>query len=471
MFNRLPIYSRPKEPAIGRPTLTSSTNDSVIPSLNTQPHTIDLNGRIRNPSPALGPSSGNVGLHFDRDREFPPTPIASALENEPQVQKQRAPPRRPPRPEEPWFPSPSYPQRNESLATVRAPSPPIVQPNPPAIRKFNVARKPAPAPDVFDGSRARTGFAGTTISAGSAHTAPKASGFANLKEKLRRPSNARLSPSSGSDSDHEDFPPHLRGTGGIQTSAEVYDSDEPKTIKPTNLVSIDDWLTDREGLHKRSTMSTIATSRDIPSSREFLPIPEPTVPLVPAHFLSTSPPRSQMHPVAPHFKARVDVPFTAQLAGGGCGGVRHQNHPVRRDAPPRRDISAPPHTSSTHLPRKSSAPTPSPPSPPIEEKPKDRIARLEDEQESLEERKRALKKEIKELEMLLPPNPTSHNRGTREEMKEQMEILNNAVADVDKELHDLGMKLHRAYRRFEERSGKEGPTHLWISRVVTKGEK
>lgn len=518
MFNRLPIYSRPKEPAIGstigRPVLTSSTNSGLVnPSLRQRSQTVDLDGRPRNPSPALGPSSGNIGFQDPNDY-LPATSIAKALEDEPQRPSKRVPPRRPPRPDEPRpitphetaprAESPAYAPpigNREREERSRAPSPNAGFPHTlrtatPPVKKFNVMRKPAPAPDpVFDGTRGGlTGTTITAITAGNPHS--KSGGFANLREKVvgrRRPSNARLSPTSDSDSDYERVDDFYGNGKVVEIPPE---EGVPKYVKPPNLVSIDDWLTDREGLHKRSnTASTVATRRSrapgkqeegdkrAPPPGEFLPVPEPTMPLIPAHFLprSSSSSPAPMYAAAPRSMAQVEAPppsastkFTVRQESLAH---HHKNvHSIRRDDPQparhRAQHALPPRKDSVPAQLRQQEPSPAPPAPePAKpEQPKDRVQRLEEEQESLEKRKRDLKKEIHNLEQLLPPNITTHPRGTKEELMEQLEILNRAVADVDKDLYEVGMRLHRAYRRYEKTHGTEGPTHLWISRVMARKE-
>lgn len=54
MFNRLPIYTRPKEPAIGYPVLTESTNTNLTG------HIIGLDGKPI-PAPIIGGNPYNVG--------------------------------------------------------------------------------------------------------------------------------------------------------------------------------------------------------------------------------------------------------------------------------------------------------------------------------------------------------------------------------------------------------------------------
>jgi len=98
--------------------------------------------------------------------------------------------------------------------------------------------------------------------------------------------------------------------------------------------------------------------------------------------------------------------------------------------------------------------------------PTDLISRLEHEQERLETRKRELRKEVYELEIVLPPNPCSLKLEVREQLKSRLEELHGEYADAEKAAHDTGLKLYRAYRRTDKKNGVDGPTHLWVSRVT-----
>ncbi|TGZ81404.1 hypothetical protein EX30DRAFT_363783 [Ascodesmis nigricans] len=523
MFNRLPIYTRPKEPAIGgisRPVLQSSTNEDVINSLGSLTlQTYDLNGRPRNTSSALGPGSESAPSH---DRHgYSPTSLVRALEDEPQ----RRVPRRPVRPDEPrattpqsitpraqspiYNPQITHRPREDSLSSATFPH--TLRSNSPPAKKFNVTRKPAPPMDggIYDGIRPGGGFTGTTITAitGGANQQPKSGGFANLKDKVvgrtRRPSRASPTTDSDSEYDRNDW------SNGNKMLEIPSDDEATISVKPPNMMLIDEWLSDREKLHKRSTISTVATrqSRADNNDRtgvppgEFLPIPEPTMPLIPAHFLprssskqppTSSKPTSRPSPPPPQPFSRPPPSMAQVEAPPPSAPPATSRHQVSRDAPHHsnnyRDITPtrrevhqqpspsplPPRTDSRPKPP-SKPPTPPPaklPTPPPSEppQPKDRVQLLEEQQTALELHKHNLKKEIHNLEQLLPPNITSHPRGTKEEMMEQMEILNRAVADVEKELYEVGMKLHRAYRRYEKTTGSEGPTHLWISRVMARKE-
>jgi len=79
-------------------------------------------------------------------------------------------------------------------------------------------------------------------------------------------------------------------------------------------------------------------------------------------------------------------------------------------------------------------------------------------------------KKIWELEQALDPtgsNPLSQTYLKRSDIKEMIEKKNEELASIEKEIHDIGMLIHRAWRR-RCRNGEEGPTHLWIHNIIAK---
>lgn len=53
----------------------------------------------------------------------------------------------------------------------------------------------------------------------------------------------------------------------------------------------------------------------------------------------------------------------------------------------------------------------------------------------------------------------------REAEKQKVEALKEELAEVQREEYDLGLKLHRAYKRLDKDAEFE-PTTLWVRRVT-----
>lgn len=293
------------------------------------------------------------------------------------------------------------------------------------LKRENVARKPTPTSSVFSLSakssseaiRSQHSRERSTTPDREYVTTPKSRGFglgSVVKEKVA----ARRKPVDNVSTGEAMDP--------LGASSPV------AAVKPPNFVSIDDWLDsrEREGLHRRSnTVTTVASqaSRHDPPHRlhlrqsTFAPLPTPHE-LAPAEGIPQLPTISQQYTQT---------------------------------------------TPKTPPPLISSRPRPPPPRAPprADQPPRDHLEQLEYEQEQLEVRKSNIRREIWDLEQLLPPNPSTHNPIARKDMTKRLEELVPELADVEKEIHETGMKLHRAWRRRDKNMGSEGPTHLWVSRV------
>jgi hypothetical protein len=93
-------------------------------------------------------------------------------------------------------------------------------------------------------------------------------------------------------------------------------------------------------------------------------------------------------------------------------------------------------------------------------------ARLED----LANRKQNVQRGIHQMTELMPAD-VGINRNSvvlkrREEEKRKVEILRNEEADIRREEHELGLKLHRAWKRMDQQAIYE-PTSLWVRRVAS----
>lgn len=62
---------------------------------------------------------------------------------------------------------------------------------------------------------------------------------------------------------------------------------------------------------------------------------------------------------------------------------------------------------------------------------------------------------------------TDEVRLKREEEKRKVEGLKEEEADVRRQEHELGLRLHRAYKRRDKEAVYE-PTVLWVRRVTTE---
>lgn len=107
-----------------------------------------------------------------------------------------------------------------------------------------------------------------------------------------------------------------------------------------------------------------------------------------------------------------------------------------------------------------------PPCPP-EKQLEERIAELEARRDSLTARKNNINTVIHELTQVIQPSSIAYDLAVRDEIRKTVASLNNELAEIQKEEHEVGMKLVRAWRRRDERDNNGGGSTLWVRRVTT----
>lgn len=170
-------------------------------------------------------------------------------------------------------------------------------------------------------------------------------------------------------------------------------------------------------------------------------------------------------------------------AGANSAGINAQNSPprVRKEAPKGPREQAPKDNRSLLGLRNDSTNTSRPasilsvdkalPAAPPElsaETTKDRVAMLNAQLQSLGNRRININKSIKQMTELMPQDnllATPEVMRKREMEKRKVDDLQQELADVQREEHELGMKLHRAYKRLDRQADYE-PTTLWVRRAT-----
>ena len=125
--------------------------------------------------------------------------------------------------------------------------------------------------------------------------------------------------------------------------------------------------------------------------------------------------------------------------------------------PPPSELGKPTQTPEGH--RK-----PLPKSPP-ETKATSRISSLEAKLDDLHQRRKNLHTVIHELTNVVQPSSIAYDMASRQEIKKTVEGLSRELAEVVKDEHDTGLRLHRALKRDDEFAAYE-PTSIWVRRVT-----
>ncbi|KAK8082022.1 hypothetical protein PG996_000803 [Apiospora saccharicola] len=105
---------------------------------------------------------------------------------------------------------------------------------------------------------------------------------------------------------------------------------------------------------------------------------------------------------------------------------------------------------------------------PPEESARDRVSQLNAMLKSLGNRRININQAIRQMTELMPTDNLLASDAViakREAEKRKVEVLRDELADVQREEYELGLKLHRAYKRMDREAEYE-PTGLWVRRVT-----
>jgi hypothetical protein len=108
------------------------------------------------------------------------------------------------------------------------------------------------------------------------------------------------------------------------------------------------------------------------------------------------------------------------------------------------------------------------PQSPAEASSHDLITALQAQIDNLQHRRNNIAKSIRQMTELMPQDNlviTQEVRRKREDEKRKVEGLREEEADIRREEHELGLRLHRAYKRKDKEAVYE-PTGLWVRRVT-----
>ena len=102
---------------------------------------------------------------------------------------------------------------------------------------------------------------------------------------------------------------------------------------------------------------------------------------------------------------------------------------------------------------------------PPESKATSRISSLQAKLDDLHQRRKNLHTVIHELTNVVQPSSIAYDMASRQEIKKTAEGLSRELAEIVKDEHDTGLKLHRALKRDDEFAAYE-PTSIWVRRVT-----
>ncbi|RAL15532.1 uncharacterized protein BO97DRAFT_432094 [Aspergillus homomorphus CBS 101889] len=96
-----------------------------------------------------------------------------------------------------------------------------------------------------------------------------------------------------------------------------------------------------------------------------------------------------------------------------------------------------------------------------------RIDALEARKETLARRKANINTIIYELTQAIQPSSVAYDMAARDEVKKTVASLENELAEIKREEHEIGVKLLKAWKKRDELDGCSGGSGLWVSRVTS----
>jgi hypothetical protein len=107
------------------------------------------------------------------------------------------------------------------------------------------------------------------------------------------------------------------------------------------------------------------------------------------------------------------------------------------------------------------------PAPPTTLSASDHIAVLESQMEDLRIRRNNVYRLLNDLNNAAPPNPliTDYKRARLAEQRKR--TFEDELSDIKRVEHDVGMKLHRAWKKREREDPNQGGSAIWIRRVTS----
>ncbi|CAG8882906.1 unnamed protein product [Penicillium egyptiacum] len=109
------------------------------------------------------------------------------------------------------------------------------------------------------------------------------------------------------------------------------------------------------------------------------------------------------------------------------------------------------------------------PSPPAEIQldAKGRIEAMEAKKDDLTQRRFSLEALVLELRKVIQPTSVVYDLAAKAEAQKSIKGIEDEIADIKKEEHDLGMKISRAWRRLDEKENSGDGNNLWVKRVTS----
>ncbi|KAJ6166682.1 hypothetical protein N7470_002129 [Penicillium chermesinum] len=101
--------------------------------------------------------------------------------------------------------------------------------------------------------------------------------------------------------------------------------------------------------------------------------------------------------------------------------------------------------------------------------PQSRIRIMEAKRRELKKRRMSLETLVNELTRAIQPGPgaLSYDMAAKAEVKKSLQSMESEIAEIKREEHEIGFKLSRAWKRWDEQENNGDGSNLWIKRVTS----
>ena len=255
------------------------------------------------------------------------------------------------------------------------------------------------------------------------------------------PPNLPQQPSPKAPSARDQRPPWKPRTSSLPNDSPV--EDESSVIESRFRANLQNMTIPEEPKSHFST-TTYATT-----AYQESPLQTPGVPSHSPSGLSTAPTPDSI------LNRRRPIPFS--------GGTKPPRKPTASDIPAA--TSQPTYVSASPTTPDSDKRSKILPKAPIGQPKVDQVQTLQAKQDALRRRKHNIETVIRELTDVVQPSSIAYDKASRQEIKRTVEQLKSELAEVVKDEHETGLKLHRAWKRHEDYADFE-PTSIWVRRVT-----
>ncbi|KAI1177585.1 hypothetical protein F4777DRAFT_587197 [Nemania sp. FL0916] len=324
------------------------------------------------------------------------------------------------------------------------------QPQSPDIGLDSPSAYPTPPPFSEDEIRIKQSRARDPTATAFAHAPP-----------LRIPSNDKAIRRKPARAPSGQYPesPRFSEHDVASHQAPISDPAEEWTQPPSRF-SITTYATSNHTSSRRGSIDEDAPPLPAPSRLDTPTIPEVSI-LSRGRPIASKNDQSPRSPPAEPVKINLDSSFyTTRPVATSSKAVPPGLHVVTGGVPEESDLTS---SAESTAPAEKSLP----PAPP-EVSAKDRVTELNAHLEALGNRRININTAIRKMTEMMPVDNILASAAVvrkREKEKHNVEQLRAELADIDRQSYELGLKLHRAYKRLDRDSDYESPT-LWVKRVT-----